>query len=383
MKNSLKLNSRIFKSKVNVVILIGLFFLLIPNSKPNAQTLPLGELVHADDMYFSREGDLETIRIVGHVIIRKGIKEIRCDEVTIYQKQDLTILKGNVEFQDSSRYLSADLIKYYSNPEKEIAQGNVHLIIDQKDIVAGELQYFKEDEFVEATKDVHFQDFEENVELFGGKITYDRNKELGHAEIKPKLVKRDSLGNIDLTITAVELNYNGQENQANAQDSVVIVQKDATIYAQQAYYNEAEDRIDLTGNPKVLKKRDQLTADKIELFFEENSLRKAHLIENSEMFSELLIEGKPASDKLKGKEMWVDIINDSLKHIKVFEQAVSTYHIIEDDEIQGVNQVMGDELEVVFEDGKVRYVTIRSKPGLSRGQFTPAGRTVRELKWAK
>ena len=69
--------------------------------------------------------------------------------------------------------------------------------------------------------------------------------------------------------------------------------------------------------------------------------------------------------------------------VQVLEQAMSYYHVIEEDEVQGVNQIMGDEIEIIFEDGEVRYVNIRSKPGLSTGQFSPAGIKVTELKWAK
>jgi lipopolysaccharide export system protein LptA len=240
-----------------------------------------------------------------------------------------------------------------------------------------------DEKFVLAEKNVQFIDKENDVQLFGGSVTYDREKEIGIANIKPKLVKLDSLGNVDITIDALELSYNGKEKIATAKDSVKITQEDAVSYSNLATYFDNEDRIVIEGEPKVYQGNDRLSAERIELFLVEKQLDRAHLINNSEMLSQIMIEGRIATDKVNGKEIWIEIKNDSLRHIQVLEQATSYYHVIEDEEVQGVNQVMGDEIELIFEGGKVRFVNIRSKPGLSRGQFSPAGVAVKDLNWTK
>lgn len=337
------------------------------------------ELVHANSMRFDQEGAAKTTKIMGNVFFRKGKKELRCDLAIYYQDSEITVFEGNVQFQDSSRSLFADRVEYYQQPEKEIARGRVHLILDQKEINAEELTYDVEHEFVDAKKNVRFKDFKNHVRLYGGTVTYDRNEEIGHAQIKPKLVKLDSLGNVDVTITARDLHYNGKEKKATAEDSVIITQNDAVLYSQTANYFDAENRVEITGKPKVVQGSEQMSAEKIELFLHENTLERIHLTENSKMISNFLIENQPASDIISGKEIWINVKNDSLRDIHVYNQASSTYHVIEDNQVQGVNQVMGDEMEIIFEAGKVRFVKIRSKPGLSRGNYSPAGSPVEAL----
>lgn len=382
MKNNPFILKKIWISKFRIYTLyLGLFFTMIPFSVSEAQKFPrFLELIHADDWFGDKIGNVETTKIIGNVFFRKGMKELRCDHVIYYHKTELTIFKGNVQFQDSSRYLSADLFEHYAQPEKEIAKGNVHLIVDQNDIVSDKLTYFVEDKIILAEKNVCFEDMENDVQLFGGEVTYDRNSETGKAEIKPKLIELDSLGNINITIEAEHINYDGVDKIAYAQDSVVIIQKETIAYAQQATFFEEKDKVEIEGAPKVYQNNRQLSADKIELFFEDNKLRKAHLVDKGEMISEFLVEGEPAFDKISGVEIWIDIINDSLRKVHVFEQAESFYHVIEDEEIQGINQVMGDEIEIIFEAGKPRYINIRSKPGLSRGQFSPPGVKLKDLK---
>lgn len=383
MKNNPFISKKIWISKFKICTLyLGLFLTMIPFSGSEAQKLPpLLELIRADDLYGDKIGDVETTKIVGNVFFRKGKKELRCDYVIFYHKTELTIFKGNVQFQDSSRYLRADMVEYYAKPEKEIAKGNVFLIVDQKEIKADELTYFVDDELVIAEKNVDFRDLENNIRLFGGKITYDRQAESGEAEIKPELVQTDSLGNIEITIIAEKINYDGKNKQAAARDSVVITQKKTIAYAQSAFFFEDEAKIEMSGKPIVYQDARQLSADKIELFFEDNKLRKVHLVDKGEMLSHFLVEGEPAIDKISGVEIWVDINDDSLRKIEVFEQAMSIYHVIEDDKVQGINQVMGDEITIIFEDGKPRFVNVRSKPGFSRGQFSPPGKKPGDLKW--
>jgi len=349
-----------------------------------AQRMPQHlEFKHADLVQYDQNGDKKITKIIGNVFFRKGQKELRCELVTYYHETEFTIFEKDVQFQDSSRYLSADRVEYYKEPEKEIAKGNVHLIVDENEIFADELSYIVDDKFILAEKNVQFIDKENDVQLFGGKVTFDRENEIGNAYIKPKLIKLDSLGNVDITINALELNYRGKEKEATAKDSVEITQGDAVSYSNFANYFDNDDRIAIEGNPKVYQGNDKLSAEIIELFLTDKKLDKAHLINNSEMLSQLLIEGQKTTDKVTGKEIWIDIKNDSLRYVQVLEQATSFYHVIEDEEVQGVNQVMGDEIELIFEDGKVRYVNIKSKPGLSRGQFSPAGIAVKDLKWTQ
>jgi len=164
---------------------------------------------------------------------------------------------------------------------------------------------------------------------------------------------------------------------------VVITRKDIIATAAKTEYFEPENRLLIQGKPKVLQGHNQMTAEEIELFVENEKVHKAHLRDKGQLISEFLVAGQPAADQVTGQSIWIDLENDSLRHVLVQEQATSIYYVIEDGKVQGINQVLGDGIELFFAAGKVEAVNIFSKPGISRGQFHPPGKRVEEMVWSK
>ncbi len=363
----------------------ALFFWLILSSSPVCgQRLPKYlELVHADSMRYDKINGVEITQIIGNVFFRKGIKELHCDHALYYHQRDFTELLGKVEFLDSCRYLSAEQVEYYAEPERELACGKVHLIVDHNEIFADEMDYLVYKEFLFATGAVQFEDLDNGVRLFGGHVTFDRVSEFGQVEIKPKLVKLDSLKKPELTITARLLDYDGMKKQASAQDSVVITRRDVIAYAAKTTYFESEDRLLIQGSPQVIQSHDHMTAEEIELFIQNNQVHQAHLKGKGQLSSAFLIDGQPAADQVTGQSIWIDLADDSLRHVLVEDQATSLYHMIEDGKVTGINQVMGDGIELFFAAGKVEVVNIFSKPGVSRGQFYPPDMKLEKMVWSK
>ena len=329
------------------------------------------ELVHADTLRYDRVGDSGIVHFIGHVFFRKGKKELRCDHAIYYRDRDVTVFKGHVVFIDSSRSLQAEIVEYHAEPEKEIARGHVHLVVDNKDIYADEVVYLVDSELAEASGDVLFEDREDRVQLYAEHVTYDRMLERGRSEQQPKLVKLDSLRRPEMTIWSRKMEYDGKEETATAVDSVKITRQDMIAFADTARYLDRDKRIEISGRPRVRQGSQDMQAHKIVLFIEDSRLKQARFIGKAAIVSHFMVNGMPAADRLYGAEIWMDVENDTLRHMRVLGQATSVYHVIDDGVVQGLNQVMGDELDLYFEAGKVKRVAIFSEPGLSQGKFFP------------
>ncbi len=364
--------------------IFGALLLLLPeqaDSGSNRLKDEQLELVHADSLRYDRIGDKGVVYFIGNIFFRKGNKKLRCDRAIYYRDREVTVFEGNVVFEDSSRYLSADYVEYHAKPEQEFARGNVLLIVDQKAIYADEVAYLVYREWAEAKGNVRFEDQENGVRLFSENLTYDRNAELGRAVDRPRLVKLDSLDHPEMTIDSHRMDYDGKNKIAVALDSVVIIREDMTAYADTAKYIDPENRIEILGKPVVYQNHDEMRALQMVLLLEDNQLKQARLIGKGSMVSKFLVNGQPAKDQIHGAEIWVDVENDTLRHIRIMGQATSVYHVVDEGVIQGVNQVMGDEMELFFDAGKVTRVAIFSEPGLSRGKFYPLKFTDQQLSW--
>ncbi len=338
------------------------------------------ELIHSDSLVYLSLDSGKEIRYLGNVFFRKGREEVRCDRATHYPDKELTILQGNVDYQDSSRSLKADYFEYYSNPERQLARGNVELFVDEKRILANEVSYIVDEKFAQALGDVRFFDLKDDFHLFCQKLSYDTGSKRVFAEIKPRLVKLDSLRNPGITIEAESLTYDDSSRTAVAKDSVTITHEAMVAKSMLAEYFRDGNRIVLTDAPKVVhQKNSEMTAERIELFFENDSLRQVYMRGKGVMLSHFLVAGEPEFDRLSGAEFWIDIKDDTVRNILVKGQATSTYHLIEEDQVEGVNQVLGDELTIVFEYGTIKDVFMASKPELSRGSYYPPKAQVKEV----
>ena len=329
------------------------------------------ELVHADTLRYERAGGAEIVHFIGNVFFRRGKKELRCDHAIYYRDREVTVFKGHVVFVDSSRSLQADYVEYYSEPELERARGRVHLTVDKKEIFADELEYQVDREWARGKGNVLFEDPDNGVQLRCDEFTYDRAAERGESERNPVLVKLDSLRHTEMTIRSRKMSYDGKKKIAVALDSVVITRGDIRALADTARYVDPENRIDITGRPRVRQQNTDMRARKIVLFLENDRLKQARLVGKAAIVSHFLVNGLPAADRLYGAEIWMDVENDTLRHMKILGQATSVYHVIDENVVQGLNQVMGDEMELFFESGKVKRVSILSEPGLSKGKYFP------------
>lgn len=338
-------------------------------------------LEHADSLRYDRIGEKGVIYFIGNVFFRKGQKTLRCDRAIYYRDREVTVFRGNVVFEDSARTLRADYVEYRLKPETELARGHVYLKVDEKEIRAEELIYFVEDGKVQATGDVWLKDRENLIELLCGRLNYDRKSEKAVAELEPQLVKKDTLGQIEMTVRAIHLLYDGKARTATAADSVVINRGRMVATADSAVYSDTLQQILITGSPVVREGNQELSAKQMVLFVEGEQLRKAHLLGRGVMLSRFRVDGKLAADRLKGEEIWMDVEQDTLRHLIVKGQATSVYHVIDEGKVQGVNQVLGDEIELFFEGGKVTYVIVRSDPDVSKGKFHPRRFTASELSW--
>lgn len=335
------------------------------------------ELIHADSLKYDKS--TETVRYLGNVFFRKGTQRLTCDQAVHYRKSRLTVLTGRVDFEDESMSLLADYFEHHETNQMELARGNVILTEKEKSISCDELTYFGDRKFANASGNVRYFESENKVELTCQKLTYDRLSKIAVAEVNPVLTRFDEKNRAEVTIKARQLSHNDSTRIATAQDSARIVRRDIQATSNLCRFFLEEDRIALTGDPHVKQNQRHMTAEEIELFIENDSLRQVYLNGKGSMRSGFLLEGRQAHDRLTGAEIWIDVQRDSVKTIRVKGQATSFYHLFEEGKVKGLNQVLGDELSINFENGEITQVTVTSSPDVSKGRFYPPGARVSNL----
>ncbi len=344
------------------------------------QTADLARLTHADSLIYEKVGNEEILRFAGHVVFRKEPKWLRCDRSVYYRDRGMAVFSGNVVLNDSGRVLRADEVTYFQNPEREKAVGRVNFRADGKKITCALLEYVDPQRKALALRRVVFRDSLNSISLFADSVTYWLNKDYGLATGHPKLVKYDSTGAVEIEIRASRLGYDGKKAQAVALRHVRITKGDVVALAFEARFFDSEHKVVIFGAPRIHQGEDQMKADTIEIYLKGKLLDRVHLRGRGKMTSKVHLKKKTLKDWISGRDIWLTFKNDTLKTVVVKEQAISLYHVIEKGKEKGVNQVLGDWLEIAFKRGKPEEVRIESSPGLARGRFYPPGAQVQPLK---
>ncbi len=372
--------SRLDNRFIRFLLSVGIILLFIQNVQAQKNWDRSGLTYwDSDKLQYEMLNSQKVVQLIGNVYFRKGNQELRCDRALFYDDQDLAVFKGNVFYQDSSYTLLADYFESYSNPKRELARGNVELVINQQKIFADEIRHEAFKDMVYANNNVQFVDLENDVVVTCEKLTYDKKLQKLLLEVDPKFVKNDSLGKPEITIESRIITYFDSTKVAIAEDSVVITQSKIIAQANLAEFHQQESRIIIKENPRITQNNKNMKADQIEMFFENDSLRQIYLNGKGEMLSNFKIENNPAFDQLTGAEIWIDIKDDSVRHIKVKGQAISIYHLIEEGKVQGINHILGDELAINFAKGLVKDVTVLGDPEVSRGRFYPPKSKIKSL----
>ena len=74
---------------------------------------------------------------------------------------------------------------------------------------------------------------------------------------------------------------------------------------------------------------------------------------------------------MTGEKIKVTLKDEQIDTVKVMGRATSFYHVIEDSVEQGLNKVLGDDLQMMFLNGELEIVQVESSPSTSVGNFYP------------
>lgn len=330
-------------------------------------------LIHADLLKRETIGQKVKQVLEGNVKFEQGKTTIECDLASQTVDEDPIALIGNVHIYDEEQNLFADTVYVYSKEFKQVAVGNVRSFTETDTTTANRMTYFQKQKRVISEGDVRKIDPKERTILTGGFAVYQQEEKYGEVFDDPVLIQHDSLGSEIMRILAdtMEVFENGQRTIAKG--NVKISQPGIKATCGQAEYIKSAKEIILNDSPKVLQRNQQISGDTLKLYLNDSRLTRVVVTGNALATSDAdtLDRGKWLN-KLMGQNMEFFFGGaNGLKKIIIENQATSLYHIIEEKEYKGANEVSGDKITLELSEGKVQTVQVSSSPDLSTGKYSP------------
>jgi len=167
---------------------------------------------------------------------------IRADEVTYQGRQKLNTWRGHVVLKHGPTTLHADKMVASANRDSAIAQGHIDLT-----------------------------DREEKIRLTSQSLEYKNRLKNITASGSPFFTMTDTQGS-ETTIQGDTMEIQSEDKTAQADGSVIIKRKDITANSDQAHYFDSDQRVELTGHPKIIKGPNVFTGQKITAYFKQGRI---------------------------------------------------------------------------------------------------------------
>jgi len=329
-------------------------------------------LIHADVL--KREiiaGKAHQI-LRGNVEFQQGKTNIRCELATQVFEQDPSALIGRVKIVDEKRQLYADTVYFYEKQSKQIALGHVTSITESDTTTAERISYFENEDKVVSENNVRISNFKERTIATGGYAEYYRETKYGKILMNPVWTKLDSLGKATMTISGDTMEVFESGKRTLVRGNVKIRQNETDATCGRVEQFKEDKKAVLTKQPLVIHSNQHISGDTLVLYLEDSQLRRAFVTGSALATSEADTLNKGSwVNKLTGQKMNFYFNNKKLDRAVIENQASSLYHVIENKQYKGINEVSGDRIEVYLKDGAVQRVKVTSNPEFSNGKYSP------------
>lgn len=327
------------------------------------------DLIHADKNIGKKTGN-EQLRILsGNVHFVQDTLNMFCDEAIFYETREKLEFKGNVVIDNRERKIRADKIVYYPNTKLAVCTGNVKITGEKDSLYSEYFTYNFESKDASGRDNLYIFDRENNVQIWGHRGVFDKNRNYSMVEQNARLMKIDTAASDTLIIKGRILEYFDVEDnrRAVARDSVTILQGGLKAQCDSAVYFPDQEIGWLKIKPMAWYENNELSG--IEMKVQFDSLKIRDIFVYGDGIAKSLADSVNGKyNELKGKSIEFQIENDKPKTIIARDNAISLYYLKEKENDQGSNFATSDSIFIHFKNGELDSINII---GGSEGIFYP------------
>jgi lipopolysaccharide assembly outer membrane protein LptD (OstA) len=269
----------------------------------------------ADRVEIINEQGVSIVHLLGNVTIEDEDIKITCSEASLHESEDYVVLVDDISIVDKSGEIKADFAVYHFNDKKGYLKDSVALLTGNEIITADSLFYDGVEELVQMFKDVTIEDKKNNLTAHGEEGWYNLRDDEGYLSKSPRLeIARENKD--PMKVNAHEFRLLTNSNQFFGYDSVVAIIDSITVFCDTFLYNLKDDHGSMK-NPFVVEKENEL-------------------------------KGESGKFEMKNKEIETFSVH----------RGWSQYYTEEGSK----NVVEGEEISIVFHDGKAIKIIVDGEP---------------------
>lgn len=235
-------------------------------------------------------------------------------------------------------------------------------------VKAEELLYRELEGYYEGKENVRVFNKEREVEIFGDEGKY--WEERGYSLVHGNALVRRYFEKDTLFLAADTLISQDHESDSLkyllAFHSVQLVKSDLTGVSDSLAYNYNDSTIRLFQDPVIWNQNNQMTADSMTFFIQNEELRRVYMQEN--VFS-VMTDTLANFNQMKGRKLNGYFADGQISKLEIEGNGESLYYALEGDTLtQGINRTLSATIQMDFKEGAIKKVKYDVKPD---GKFIP------------
>jgi len=316
----------------------------LANAYGNAYLYNKGTEVMGEELFFNQQtGQAE---VTGQCYLTDGEIDAFGEQMRFNEETGDGELIGYAELYNESGFIKADTLYFNESNETGTAHNNIIFkdFIKQVTLTGNYLNFRQKDKYVFATDTPYL------INVLNGDSIF---------------IKADTL--ISQTSTAINMDTLTNKTSTATETSNFIAYRNVEVYktdmqavCDSFYYDGVDSIFHFTKKSILWVEDNQLVADTIQLFTENERMKELQLINNSFFGS---ITFPQLYDQVKGRYITGNFVDGKMNNMEVIKNAESLYFIKnEKDEFTAVNKAKCDTIEVLLnEEQKVKNIKFRSK----------------------
>jgi len=355
-------------------------------------------LDHADTL--RSHGDVR--HLIGNVRVHRGDKIMTADQALYDAVNGFIDLTGNVTLSEPGQSIKAQRINYFETTGNYEGQGEVDFTkADSIRIRCRKVRFIEETSTLNLYDNVIINNLSDGATITGELGRWLKNEEVAIIEGEPVYrlpqkskrktgrdvsIDRKTGGDVyttdstggdassterdTLVIKSILITFHKIANTALFTGDVDLEIGDLLAVSDTLFHQPDSERTELSGAPMIWRGEDQMSGKHIDLYSEDNELKRIIVTGEAVILSEAH-EDDERRNRLAGILLNINIINDNTQHVRVEGDAKGEYHIWDEkDEYKGVNLSAADAIEIIIENDQVQEIKLEGK---TSGAFYPPG----------
>ncbi len=326
-------------------------------------------LDHADTLR-SKGGIRE---LIGHVKVTRGGTTIRAENALYTPDLGQISLTGSVYLTDPERTMRAERVEYDERTGNFDAQGGIDMTVRDSVRIRCRSAHFTDfNRTAELFDDVIIDIFRDTSRITGDYGQFRTTDSSGWVEGSSKYVRpeRGESSNDTLLITSDRLAFSRKDNSATFTGDVKLTRGEILAVSDSLFYMPDSNNTRLSGAPLIWRGSDELTGDLIDLKYKDRELKVIDVFGNGIALSPAY-EGDKRRNRLAGKKLTLEILNDSSRVVLATGDAQGWYFVFDSKKgYQGVNVAGADLIRLDIYGKKTTNILLE---GQTSGAFYPPG----------